>query len=151
MICPYCSHEETKVVDKRDSEDITRRRRECLKCEKRFTTYERPDIDIDVIKKDGRLEHFDREKLKKGLLRAFEKRNITQERIDDLLADIEQSIRNYESTEIKSRVIGELVMQKLKDTDHVAYIRFASVYREFRDINSFDKEIQLLKNKEKEK
>jgi len=145
MICPYCSHEETKVVDKRDSEETTRRRRECLKCEKRFTTYERPNIDIDVIKKDGRREPFEREKLKKGLLRAFEKRKITQDQIDSMLANIEQSIRNHESTEIKSHVIGEMVMQKLKDVDPVAYIRFASVYREFRDINSFDKEIKMLK------
>ena len=149
MKCPYCLHEETKVVDTRESDDlITRRRRECLKCEKRFTTYERVLLNLRVIKKDGRREPFERNKLKNGILKACEKRPISEDAIENLIDEIEKELRNYEDTEINSSIIGQLVMKKLKKLDKIAYIRFASVYREFTDINSFEKE---LKNLTKEK
>lgn len=146
MLCPYCGHSETKVTDKRDSEGVTRRRRECLKCEKRFTTYERVEFDIIVVKKDGRRQKFDRDKLKAGIEKAFEKRPITSEKIDQVVSDVELRInRVAKDKEISSEKIGEIVMAKLKTVDKIAYIRFASVYREFADIDDFKKEIKELK------
>lgn len=148
MKCPFCSHEETKVIESRESEDLkaTRRRRECLKCEKRFTTYERVEnIEIIVIKKEGKREMFDRNKVKSGMLKACEKRPINTELIDKAVDEIEKDIRNMESTEINSTAIGNLVMRKLKAIDKVAYIRFASVYREFEDISNFEEELKKLK------
>ena len=146
MQCPYCSHEETKVVDKRetDSLEVTRRRRECLKCEKRFTTYERVEIDLRVIKKDGRREGFSRDKVKTGMLRACEKRPVTAEQIEAAIDKIESSLRSRSSDEIKSSVIGELVSKELKRLDKVAYIRFASVYKGFEDSESFATEVKQL-------
>ena len=146
MQCPYCTNEETKVVDKRetDSLEVTRRRRECLKCEKRFTTYERVEIDLRIIKKDGRREAFSREKVKNGMLRACEKRPVTAEQIEDAINKIEATLRGRSSDEIKSTIIGELVSRELKKLDKVAYIRFASVYKDFEDIESFATEIQQL-------
>ena len=146
MLCPYCNSTETKVTDKRDSQSITRRRRECLKCGKRFTTYEHVELELNVIKKDGKRERFDREKLKKGIEKAFEKRSMTSEKIDKVVADVEAKIRRVaRDKDIKTSKIGEVVMDKLKKVDKVAYIRFASVYREFEDVNDFKKEIRELK------
>lgn len=146
MICPYCNNEETKVIDKRDIEGETKRRRECLKCEERFTTYERVELDLNVVKKDGKREKFNREKLKKGIEKALEKRPFTSEQKEDIVTEIETKInRSAKDKEIKSSQIGEIVMNKLKKHDKIAYIRFASVYREFTDIEDFKKEIKELK------
>ena len=150
MRCPYCLHKETKVVDKRDSEEegITKRRRECLKCEKRFNTLESlDDVYLRVEKKDGRREVFDREKLKRGVLRACEKRPISIEVIDRMLINVQEKLRKMGKKEVKSEVIGELVSKELKKVDKVAYIRFASVYRDFRDVSDFRKEIKELEVK----
>lgn len=146
MRCPYCSNE-TKVVDTRESnEDTIRRRRECLKCKKRFTTYERIEtIELIVVKKDGRREPFDRNKLKTGIMKACEKRPITIDTIERIVEDIDTELRRQDTTEIPSKLIGQLVMKKLYKIDKVAYIRFASVYREFKDIKSFEKELKMLK------
>lgn len=145
MNCPYCFHKESKVTDKRKSPEGIRRRRECLKCKKRFTTYEKVALeDIYVIKKDGRRERFDREKLEKGIDKAFEKRPVEKEKIDNIINEIEEQIRKKGKKEIKSLEIGELVMKKIKKIDNVAYIRFASVYRDFQDINDFKQEIRNL-------
>ncbi len=145
MKCPYCKGN-TKVTDKRDSPKGVRRRRECLKCKKRFTTYERIEREkLYVIKKDGRREEFNREKLEAGIEKAFEKRPIEKGKIDKMVSEIEEQLRRKGKKEIKSSTIGELVMRKIKKLDYVAYIRFASVYREFRDIGDFKKEIMLLK------
>jgi len=145
MKCPYCKGN-TKVTDKRDSPKGVRRRRECLKCKKRFTTYERIEREkLYVIKKDGRREEFNREKLEAGIEKAFEKRPIEKGKIDKMVSEIEEQLRRKGKKEIKSSTIGELVMRKIKKLDYVAYIRFASVYREFRDIRDFKKEIMLLK------
>lgn len=147
MKCPYCFHDETKVVDKRETEDldVTRRRRECLKCEKRFTTYERVEgLDLIIIKKDGRRENFDREKLKKGIIKACEKRPVSYEQIDDFMDKLESELRKLKSKEIPSNIIGEKVIQGLKKLDKIAYIRFASVYRSFADVTDFQKELKEL-------
>ena len=146
MNCPYCSHIETKVTDSRDTGNLSiRRRRECLKCNRRFTTYEHIEMTpIYVIKKDGRREKFERAKIKKGLLKALEKRPIEHEKIEEMIDNIEEKIRRYGKEEIESNIIGEYVMDALKETDHVAYIRFASVYRSFTDITSFEKEVKEL-------
>ncbi|VVB80409.1 Transcriptional repressor NrdR [uncultured archaeon] len=146
MRCPYCSNEETKVVDKRDTEGLARRRRECLKCEKRFTTYERVQLDLTVIKKDGKKEKFDAEKLKRGVCRALEKRPIEKEDIEQAIIEIESRIyRVAKDEEIQTSKIGEIIMDKLKKMDKVAYIRFASVYREFADLEDFKREMKELK------
>lgn len=146
MQCPYCQNEETKVNDKRDSEGMTRRRRECLKCGKRFTTYERVEMDLSVIKKDGRREKFNPEKIKHGLNKAFEKRPFTSDQIEEIAGEIEAKIyRVAKDEDIQTTKIGEIIMDKLKKTDKIAYIRFASVYREFADIDDFKKELQDLK------
>jgi len=146
--CPYCKSTETKVVDKRETQDqkSTRRRRECLKCKKRFTTYERIEqSDLIVIKKDNRREPFSREKLKSGIVKACQKRPVSYESIENVLNEIESQLRKKNKAEVTSKEIGELVMKKLKKLDKVAYIRFASVYREFQDIRSFEKELKSLK------
>jgi transcriptional repressor NrdR len=142
MICPYCSNPETQVVDKRDKEGITKRRRECLKCGKRFNTIEKfEDVRLRVIKKDGSIEEFDREKVRKGIERACEKRPVGHEKIEMMLSKIEDKLRKM-GKEVKSTSIGEIVSKELKKVDKVAYIRFASVYREFADIGDFKKEIK---------
>jgi transcriptional repressor NrdR len=146
MKCPFC-FSETKVIDKRESEELgaNRRRRECLRCGKRFTTYERIETpSLRVIKKDGRHENFNRDKLRAGILKACEKRPVTNEQIDEMIDSIETGLRKKDSTEIRTKVIGDMVMRKLKSLDKVAYIRFASVYREFTDIESFEKEFEKL-------
>ncbi|MBS3146064.1 transcriptional regulator NrdR [Candidatus Woesearchaeota archaeon] len=149
MKCPYCLHSITKVIDKRDSETVkntTRRRRECTKCDKRFTTYERVEhLELMIVKKDGRRELFDITKLIKGLQKACEKRPVSNIVISDIAHEIELQLRNQDTTEIKSSIIGNLVMEKLKQLDPVAYIRFASVYREFTDLDSFEKELNQLR------
>ncbi|MBN1386437.1 transcriptional repressor NrdR [Candidatus Woesearchaeota archaeon] len=147
MKCPYCKNEETKVLDSRDTEgSVTKRRRECLRCQKRFTTFERvEDINIVIVKKDSRREKFDIEKLKRGLLKACEKRPVPTEKIDELAEQIESEIRKLDTKEVQSKKIGEIAMKKLKKLDKIAYIRFASVYREFEDISSFEKELKMLK------
>lgn len=145
MICPYCSYSESKVTDKRDSPEGTRRRRECLKCGKRFTTYEKiTKGDFYVIKKDGRRERFEREKLEAGIYRAFEKRPVPKEEIEKMINEIDEAIRKRGKKEVSSSIIGEIVMKKIKKLDNVAYIRFASVYRDFKDINDFKREIKEL-------
>ena len=149
MNCPYCAGDSTKVVDKRDSSEMghIRRRRECLntKCAKRFTTYERVEnLDISVVKKDGSRERFDRDKLLSGMLKACEKRPIPREDIEAVVTDIEAELRGYPSTEISSKMIGEMMIKRLKKLDKVAYIRFASVYKEFDDLDSFKKELERL-------
>lgn len=148
MLCPYCNSSETKVTDKRDSQGVSRRRRECLKCGKRFTTYERVEFDLRVIKKNGDREAFDRDKLKKGILRAFEKRPSDTEKIEEIVDEVEAKInRLAKGKEIKSSKIGEIVMAKLKKEDKIAYIRFASVYREFADLDDFKNELKGLGSK----
>jgi len=148
--CPFCGHLDTKVLDSRETDNgaVTRRRRECLKCSKRFTTYEHIEMaGLMVVKKDGKREPFDRNKLRLGVIKACEKRPISIERIDALISEIEAEIMNLEKTEIKSSTVGELVMKKLKKVDKVAYIRFASVYRDFADLTSFKKEVEKLLEK----
>lgn len=146
MNCPYCQNIETKVTDSRDTGNYSiRRRRECLKCNKRFTTYEHIEMTpIYVIKKDGRREKFDRDKIKKGIEKALEKRPVSGEQIEEMLDTIEENIRRCGKEEIETTTIGEYVMDILKETDQVAYIRFASVYRSFTDVTSFEKEVQTL-------
>ena len=145
MKCPFCGHENTRVIDSRPAEDNNsiRRRRVCDECDKRFTTYEKVEtIPLIVIKKDNNREVYDRTKIENGVLRACHKRPISADQIKHLVDEVETEIFNREEKEIPSRVIGELVMNKLKDLDAVAYVRFASVYREFKDINTFMDELK---------
>ncbi len=147
MKCPYCGNEEDRVLDSRPLEaaSIIRRRRECQACQKRFTTYERLEqVPLMVIKSDDRREPFSREKLREGVLRACEKRPIGPDAIERLVAEIEYEMQDY-VMQVPSRVIGEKAMQKLKELDHVAYIRFASVYRQFQDVHAFVEELDQLK------
>ncbi len=143
MKCIFCSSD-TKVTDKRESPEGTRRRRECLKCKKRFTSYEKPEKkDIIIVKKDGRREKFITEKLKGGIIKACEKRPISTEKVDKLIDEIEENLRRKRK-EIKSETLGKMVMNKLKKIDKIAYIRFASVYKDFQDISDFKKEVKEL-------
>ncbi len=149
MKCPYCSFEESKVIDSRptDEGERIRRRRECLNCQKRFTTYEIIEsLPIIVIKKDKSREVFDREKLLNGLLRASEKRPVSLDDLERLVDDIEATLHNSLDREVSSVKIGELAMEKLRAIDEVAYVRFASVYRQFKDINTFMAELTSLLN-----
>lgn len=145
MKCPFCSHENTRVIDSRpaDENNSIRRRRVCDECGKRFTTYEKVEtIPLIVIKKDNNRETYDRSKIEAGVLRACHKRPISASQINQLIDSVETAVFNREDKEISSGVIGELVMNKLKDLDTVAYVRFASVYREFKDINTFMDELK---------
>ncbi len=147
MICPFCAYEGTKVVDKREGSGgkTTRRRRECQKCARRFTTFERVEtLDLLVIKKDGRREIFDRSKLRSGIIKSCEKREISAENIEKVVDEVEAILRKSNASEISSKAVGELVTKKLKKLDKVAYIRFASVYREFADIGDFERELSRL-------
>lgn len=147
MRCPFCFHLESKVLDSRSTEEgaSIRRRRECVDCGRRFTTYERLDeVPFMVVKKDGRREAFARSKILNGILRACEKRPIATDKIEEIVDRIEKEVRKSGDREISSELIGELVMQHLKDIDEVAYVRFASVYRQFKDINRFIQELQQL-------
>ncbi len=151
MNCPFCSYEESKVIDSRPTDEgqRIRRRRECLQCAKRFTTYEIIEsLPIIVIKKDKSRETFNRNKIMNGLLRACEKRPVSIDMLDKMIDDIEAVIQNSLDREVTSEKIGELVMEKLKDIDEVAYVRFASVYRQFRDINTFMSELNKLLSKD---
>ena len=145
MKCPFCSHENTRVIDSRPADDNNsiRRRRVCDECGKRFTTYEKVEtIPLIVIKKDDNRETFDRTKIEAGVLLACHKRPISANQIKDLVDEVENEIFGREEKEIPSRVIGEIVMNKLKDLEAVAYVRFASVYREFKDVNTFMEELK---------
>ncbi len=147
MRCPFCSYGESKVIDSRAAEEGSsiRRRRECLSCSRRFTTYEVvEESPLMVIKKDGRRELFDRTKLLNGILRACEKRPISLSTAEAVVDKVEKQLRNLMEREVSSRSIGETVMQHLKDIDQVAYVRFASVYRQFADINNFMQELETL-------
>ena len=149
MKCPFCGCIDTKVLDSRPNEDRTaiRRRRECEKCKKRFTTYEKIEtIPLIVIKKDNNRETYDRTKIERGILRACYKRPVSAERIERLMDEIENEIFALGTSEIRSSIIGEIVMDKIKEVDQVAYVRFASVYREFKDVNTFIDEIKKLTN-----
>ena len=144
MKCPFCSHENTRVIDSRPAEDNNsiRRRRVCDECGKRFTTYEKIEtIPLIIIKKDNNREAYDRAKIEAGVLRACHKRPVSAQQITTLVEEVENEIFNREEREIPSGTIGELVMNKLKDLDAVAYVRFASVYREFKDVNTFMDEL----------
>ena len=149
MKCPFCGHDETRVIDSRPAEDNNsiRRRRVCDDCGKRFTTYEKIEtIPLIVIKKDNNRETYDRAKIEAGVLRACHKRPVPASAITQLVDEVETEVFSYEDKEIPSEVIGELVMNKLKDIDAVAYVRFASVYREFKDINTFMDELKKVLN-----
>jgi transcriptional repressor NrdR len=144
MRCPFCGHDEDRVIDSRPSEEgaAIRRRRECIACGNRFTTYEKVEtLPLLVVKKDGARQSFDRAKLFSGIMKACEKRPVTTEQIEKLVDSIESSAQNSLKRELSSREIGEMVMNGLKQIDEVAYVRFASVYRQFRDVNSFMKEL----------
>lgn len=147
MKCPYCDHDNTEVVETRDNEDLstTRRRRECSKCSKRFTTYERVDrVPLIVMKKDGRKEQFDRDKLKHGILKSCEKTIVGIDDIDSIVDEVEKELRGLDSIEIDSKKIGQMVATRLKKIDKIAYIRFASVFRRFVDVEDFERELQKL-------
>ena len=147
MKCPYCGEENTKVIDSRPAEEnnAIRRRRQCLKCKKRFTTYEKVEnIPLIVIKKDDIREPYVRGKIEAGIVRSCHKRPVSYEQIVSAVEDVENKIFNMEKKEISSRVIGEIVMERLKELDQVAYVRFASVYREFKDVNTFMDELKKL-------
>lgn len=147
MKCPFCSHPDTEVVETRDSEDLAtiRRRRECQKCSKRFTTYERIErVPLIVIKKDGRKEQFERDKLQRGIIKSCEKTLVGIEDIDKIVDEVEKELRGFDSVEVESKKIGQLVASRLKKIDKIAYIRFASVFRRFVDVEDFEKELQKL-------
>lgn len=147
MRCPYCNHTDAKVVDSRASKegDAIRRRRECLKCGKRYTTYERiEEVAQMVVKKDGRREQFDRWKVRAGILKACEKRPVTLDQIEHLIDEVERTLFSTTDREVSTIQIGEAVMSKLKGLDEVAYVRFASVYRQFKDLNEFMDELKTM-------
>lgn len=147
MHCPYCGSTESEVVETRDSADLDtiRRRRSCLQCQKRFTTYERVEtVNLLVIKKDGRREQFNREKLKSGLLKACEKTTVPVDSIERIITEVVQELRGEETVEVPSERIGQLVAERLKKLDKIAYIRFASVFKRFVDIEDFEREVKKL-------
>jgi transcriptional repressor NrdR len=148
MRCPFCGHEETKVVDSRvsESQDAIRRRRECLECEQRFTTYERvEEMPLMVLKKDGHREPFDRSKLMRGLVAATVKRNVTPQELEALIDAVEADLHNTFRYELTAKQLGDLVLERLKELDRVAYVRFASVYKDFQDLDGFTRELKGLK------
>lgn len=152
MKCPACGYKETKVVDSRLSGEGTsiRRRRECLKCERRFTTYEYVEqVPLMVVKRDGRRQAFDRVKIISGIVKACEKRPVSFEKIEQLVGEIEREIQRKFDREVNSKDIGEMIMEKLAGLDEVAYVRFASVYRQFRDVNQFMNELKFILDKDK--
>ena len=147
MTCPFCNHREDKVIDSRESKDgdSIRRRRQCLACERRFTTYERCDeVPYMVIKKDGRREQFDRQKVLSGLLRACEKRPVSMRELSELVSDVESALLENSDRELSTTVIGERIMDRLRSLDKIAYVRFASVYRDFQDVEAFLSELKHL-------
>lgn len=153
MKCPYCAEVDNKVIDSRLSKDgnVIRRRRECLLCSRRFTTYEHiEEIPIMLVKKDGRREVFNRDKVRMGMIRACEKRNISVNLIEEFIDELERDLKETGEKEIPAREIGKRVMEKLHQLDDVAYVRFASVYREFKDVNDFMSELKNLLSKQEE-
>ncbi|MBU0619211.1 transcriptional regulator NrdR [Patescibacteria group bacterium] len=147
MKCPFCKHEEIVVLESRESEDneVTRRRRECKRCQKRFTTYERVEnISLKIVKKDDRMENYDRAKIKNGLLKACEKSNCSQEDIENIVDDIEMRLMARKTTQVSSSDIGRMILTRLKKLDPVAYLRFASVFLEFTDVQEFKAQIKEL-------
>lgn len=149
MKCPYCGSKQTEVVETRDNDEleVIRRRRSCLGCNKRFTTYERiENVNLYVIKKDGRREQFDRQKLLKGMLTSCEKTRVSVETVEKIATDIERELRGRDTLEVKSKEIGDIIAKRLKKLDKVAYIRFASVFRSFVDVEDFEKEVKKLTN-----
>ncbi len=147
MKCPFCADTENKVIDSRLSKEgyVIRRRRECTACNRRFTTYERiEEIPLMIIKKDGRREEFNRDKIRSGITKACEKRNVSMNSIEDFLDELEHELRETGKKEISSAVVGERVINRLHDLDEIAYVRFASVYREFKDVNDFVQELKLM-------
>ena len=154
MKCPFCENSDTKVIDSRQTDDghAIRRRRECENCKKRFTTYEKvEEMILMVIKKDGSREAFDRNKIYTGIVKACEKRPVPADKIEEVVDDIERGLNNMMEKEVESSFIGELIMEKLRELDEVAYVRFASVYRQFTDINTFVSEIEKLLTSKKGK
>lgn len=152
MRCPFCSHDSSRVIDSRPADDNTsiRRRRQCEKCGKRFTTYEKLEtFPVMIIKKDDTREPYNRSKIEAGILRACHKRPVSSGQINKLIDEVENQIFSMDKKELPSTVIGELVMEKLKDVEEVAYVRFASVYREFKDVNTFVEELEELLKKKK--
>ena len=148
MQCPYCHHDNTNVLESRITEDggAMRRRRECVKCAKRFTTYERAEgVDIKVVKKSGKIEDFDREKLKRGIMKATWKRPVSMEQIEEMVDEVERILRRKTTTEVRSWEVGNLVINRLKKIDPLAYLLFASVYREFESLADFSEELTKLK------
>jgi len=147
MTCPFCAHREDRVIDSRESKegDVIRRRRECLKCERRFTTYERSDeVPYMVVKRDDRREKFDRQKIIEGLLKACQKRPVSMSTLAGIVDEIESIVAETPEREISTRQIGELLMDRLKGLDKIAYVRFASVYRDFQDVEAFLTELKDL-------
>ncbi len=147
MKCPYCGKTETEVIETRDNEDLlaTRRRRECVHCKKRFTTYERVEnIELYVLKKDGRREPFSRDKLRGGIIKSCDKTSVTLENCNKIVDDVEMELRSGDSIEVESKKIGQMVATRLKKNDKVAYIRFASVFRQFVDVEDFAEEVKKL-------
>jgi len=154
MKCPFCSYKEDKVIDSRTTQNGTaiRRRRECLYCGKRFTTYEYIEqVPMMIIKKDGRRQPYDREKILSGIIKACEKRPVSVDKMEEIVSQVERTIQKKSEREISSTKIGELLMEKLKALDDVAYVRFASVYRQFKDLGQFMAELQSILHKEKQK
>jgi len=149
MVCPFCKNADTKVVDKRDSSDTTtRRRRECERCAKRFTTYERVEnVVLNVIKRDGKIEEFDRDKIKRGLMKAVSKRHIPEERIDEMITEIEHYLMNSDKQVIRTVDIGEMVLSKLTQIDKLGALLFASVYKEFKSLEEVQQELKRLEQK----
>lgn len=151
--CPNCDYKNSKVTDSRPIEDgkAIRRRRECERCGQRFTTFERTEeVPLIVVKKDGMRQEFSREKLKRGLIRACEKRPVPIETIEEITVEVEKELRNLGSPEVDSKIIGEMVMERLSKVDEVAYVRFASVYRQFKDVNVFLDELKELIDRDKQ-
>jgi transcriptional repressor NrdR len=147
MRCPYCGSKETEVVETRDSEDLEtiRRRRECASCKKRFTTYERiENVHLTVIKKDGKREQFDRDKLKRGIISSCQKTKVSLDDIEKIVVEIERELRTADSVEVDSKRVGQMVATRLKGLDKVAYIRFSSVFKRFVDVEDFEKEVKKL-------
>ena len=147
MLCPFCGHKEDKVIDSRESKegDVIRRRRQCLACERRYTTYERSDeIPYMVIKKDGRREKFDRQKVLGGLLKACEKRPVAMGKLAEIVDEVETKLADSTEREMSTAEVGEMLMERLRNLDKIAYVRFASVYRDFQDVEAFFNELKNL-------
>jgi len=147
MLCPFCQHRKDRVIESRESRGgyVIRRRRECLSCLRRYTTYERSEeIPHMVVKKDGRRERFNRSKILAGVLRACEKRPVPRKELDQIVERVERRLQSSQEGEVKTEVVGKLVMEQLKEIDKIAYVRFASVYREFRDVREFQDEVERL-------